>query len=119
VASGVLSEDRQKVLGFIPTTRWHTRDPEPEEELRGRLQSALVGGATPAERTVALIGLLQVTNLLPRVVHTEDKKALRRRAKVLTEGDWAAKAVKDAIEEVSAGMMTAAVVGGVGAAGSG
>jgi Golgi phosphoprotein 3 (GPP34) len=118
VASGVLSEDRQKMLGFIPTTRWHTRDPEPEEELRGRLQSALVGGATPTERTVALIGLLQVTNLLPRVIYTEDKKALRRRAKELTEGDWAAKAVKDAIEEVSAVMATAAVAGAAGAGGA-
>ena len=45
---------------------------------------------------------------------TEDKKSLRRRAKELSEGDWAAKAVKDAIDEVAAA--TAAVAAGAAAA---
>jgi hypothetical protein len=74
----------------------------PSGEVRRRLQSALVGGEIPAERTVALIALLRVTGLLPKVVTTEDKKALRARAKQMTEGDWAAKAVKEAIGEAAA-----------------
>lgn len=110
-AAGVLVEQPDTVLGFIPRTTWPTADAHPEDDLGARLQSALVGGATPTERTVALIALLHVTGLLSKVVHTEDKRALRRRAKELAEGDWAAQAVKDAIQEVMA-----AAAGGVVAA---
>jgi hypothetical protein len=63
------------------------------------LHTALIAGLTPTEPTIALIGLLQATGLLTKVVPTEDKKTLRRRAKELSEGEWAAKAVKDAIDE--------------------
>ena len=114
-AAGVLVRTEGTVLGFIPRTSWPAGDPAAEEEVRRRLQGALVGRDTPAERTVALIALLQVTGLLPKVVSTEDKKALRARAKELTEGDWAAKAVKDAIDEAAAA--TGAAVGAAAVAG--
>ena len=51
------------------------------------------------------------------VVSTEDKKALKARAKELTDGDWAAKAVKDAIDEAAAA--TGAAVGAAAVAGGG
>lgn len=115
-AAGMLVRTEGTVLGFIPRTTWTAGDPAPEDDVRRRLQGALVGGETPTERTVALIALLQVTGLLPKVVTAEDKKALKARAKELTEGDWAAKAVKDAIEEAAAATGAAvaatAVVGG-------
>jgi hypothetical protein len=101
-AAGMLVRTEGSVLGFIPRTTWPIGDRAPEDEVRRRLQSALVGGETPAERTVALIALLRVTGLLPKVVTTEDRKALRARAKQMTEGDWAAKAVKQAIDEAAA-----------------
>jgi hypothetical protein len=116
-AAGMLVRTEGTVLGFIPRTTWPAGDREPEDHVRRRLQGALVGGEIPAERTVALIALLQVTGLLPKVVGTEDKKALRARAKQLTEGDWAAKAVKDAIEEAAAA--AAAAVGASAAASGG
>ena len=116
-AAGMLARTEGTVLGFIPRTTWPAGDPAPEDEVRRRLQGALVGRETPAERTVALIALLQVTGLLVKVVTTEDKKALRARAKALTEGDWAAKAVKDAIDEVAAA--SAAAIGATAGASGG
>jgi hypothetical protein len=113
-AEGVLTADRGTLLGVIPTTRWHPSDPEPEEELRGRLQSALVGGAVPTGRTVALIGLLEATSLLPKVVLADNVRALRRRAKELAEGDWAADAVRDAIEQVGSVVAVTVVAAGKG-----
>ncbi len=101
-ASGALVEQKGTMLGFIPRTTWPAHDIGAEDEVRQRLQSALIAGLTPTERTVALIALLEVTGLLTKVVPSEDKKALRARAKELTEGDWAAKAVKAAIDEVAA-----------------
>jgi hypothetical protein len=108
--------ERGKVLGLFPHTTWPSRDLSAEEDVRGRLHATLIVGLTPSESTVALIGLLQATGLLTRAIPTEDKKTLRSRAKQLTQGDWAAQAVKQAIEEVQAA--TAAIAGGAAAAGS-
>ena len=115
--TGVVKEQEGTVLGFIPRTTWPAGDRAAEDDVRERLQSALVSGLTPTERTLVLIALLQVTGLLPKVVTTEDKRALKARAKQLTEGDWAAKAVKDAIDEVTAA--TVAVVAASAGAGGG
>ena len=115
--AGVLKQQEGTVLGFIPRTTWPAGDLAAEDDVRERLQSALVSGVTPTERTLVLIALLQVTGLLPKVVTTEDKRALKARAKQLTNGDWAAKAVKDAIDEVTAA--TVAVVAASAGAGGG
>ena len=118
-STGVLIMEEDKVLGLFPTRRFRPGNREPEELVRRNLQAALVGGETPTERTTALIALLQATNRVTKVVHTEDKAALKARAKQLSSGDWAAKAVKDAIDEtyaVMASVATAAAAGG--AAGS-
>jgi hypothetical protein len=117
-AAGVLAKEEGKVLGVFPRRRFRTRDPEPEELIRRRLQAALVGGETPTERTTALVALLQAANRIPKVVDSDDKRALKARAKQLTEGDWAAKAVKDAIDETFAVMASIAATSGDGGGGS-
>jgi hypothetical protein len=53
--------------------------------------------------------------VLTKVVTTEDKKSLKARAKELTQGDWVAKAVKNAIDEAAAA--GAAAGGGAATAG--
>jgi hypothetical protein len=105
------------VLGFIPRTTWPAQDATAEHDVRARLRGALVDGTTPTERTVALIALLHVTGLVTKVLPGTDKKVVSARAKQLTEGDWAAKAVKDAIDEVAAA--TAAATTAAAASGSG
>jgi len=99
VEAGVLGQERGKVLGVFPTTTWPTTDRQPEAEVRLRLRRALLEGETPSERTAALIGLLQATSHLERVVRTDDTSALTARAAAITDGDWAAQAVKQAVDE--------------------
>lgn len=96
--AGVLCEQRSKIFRL---RSWPTINSGPEHEVRSRLQGALVGGHVPTERTVALIALLNATGKLSKVVSGADKKALKTRADELSEGDWAAKAVKRAIAEVT------------------
>ena len=114
MTDGVLEEQRSDIFRI---RTWPTADHGPEDEVRSRLQAALVGGQAPAERTAALIALLSASGLLTKVVVTSDKKALKERAKQLSEGDWAARAVKDAIDEVAA--VTAAVAVAAATGGSG
>ena len=83
------------------------------------MRSAVIDGLTPTERTVALIALLEATGILPKVFANEDKKALKARAERLSEGDWAAKAVKDAIAEMTAVMIAVSVGAGGGGDGGG
>jgi hypothetical protein len=100
-AAGVLDERAGRILGFIPRTTWPARDRTGEDEVRRRLHAALVAGLTPAERTVALVALLQVTGALSKVLDVSDRKALKARGKALAEGDWVATAVKQAIDEAA------------------
>jgi len=110
VRAGLLTAHQDKVLGLFPRTTWPAANPAGEDEVRSRLQSALVAGLTPTERTVALISLLQSINLLDKVVRTEDRKLVRRRAKELSEGDWSAQAVRDAIQEAATATNAAYIV---------
>src|ERR1044072_3996078 len=57
VARGVLRREKHKVLGLFPTTRLPALDSGHEAGVRGRIEAAL-GGATPDERSAALIALL-------------------------------------------------------------
>lgn len=115
--AGALRRVEEKVLGLFPWTTWPAGDREPEDEVRRRLHGALVAGTTPAERTVVLVALLRVTNLLPKVLPDQDRRLVTARAKELSEGDWVAKAVKQALDEVAAAT-TAAVAGGASNGGS-
>ena len=54
---------------------------------------------------MALIALRDAAGILTKTFVVEDKRALKSRAKRLVDGDWAAKAVKDAIAEMSAVMV--------------
>lgn len=109
VAAGVLSEERGRILGLFPTSSWPTVDAAPEKAVRQWLEAALIAGSTPDEPTRVLIALLSATDSLTKVVRTEDRRAMRARAKELYKGDWTAATVKQVIDEVSAAV-TAAVV---------
>jgi Golgi phosphoprotein 3 (GPP34) len=107
-AAGVLTEQHGHILGIFPTTSWPTVDATAETELRARLRSALVDGLTPTERTVALIGLLHATGHILRAVPDAEQKLVKRRAKELAEGDWAARAVAEVIASMSTAVGLAA-----------
>lgn len=103
-ARGVLREEQVKILGLFPSTTWRAHDPAPEAGVRGRVLAALTGRATPDERTGALVSLLLATDLTRKVVPDQDRRALKRRAKEISESEWSGAAVKRAIDEVNAAM---------------
>jgi golgi phosphoprotein 3 len=74
VDRGILEEERAKVLGLFPTTRWPERDAGPEDRIRARLHELLLGGATPTAAELGLVALLYSFNLVIRVVDKADRK---------------------------------------------
>jgi Golgi phosphoprotein 3 (GPP34) len=113
---GILRREEDKVLGLFPRRRWPAVDSSHEADVRRKLGDALVRGVDPDERTSALVALLSSLEIPHRVVDREGLPAreLKQRAKQIAEGDWAAKAVRDAVAAaqaaVAAGAMAATTV---------
>ncbi|MFG6194092.1 GPP34 family phosphoprotein [Nonomuraea sp. JJY05] len=108
--SGVLTEQRGKVLGIFPTTRWPEADPDVEAEVRDRVISALAG-ADPDARTAVLIAIAHAAKL--------DRKAFpeasKQRVKEIAEGAWTADAVAQTIAAINSAMIAAVTAATVAA----
>jgi hypothetical protein len=117
---GILRREEDKVLGLFPRTRWPAVDSSHEHDVRRQLGDAVVRGATPTERTAGLVALLSAMGVAHRVLDREGLSPgeVRKRAKTIADGDWAAKAVKDSIAAAQAAI-TAAMVASTAAATSG
>ncbi|GIG35033.1 GOLPH3/VPS74 family protein [Cellulomonas pakistanensis] len=106
---GILRRQDDKVLGLFPRTRWPEADGRHEDDVRARLTAVLVQGLDPDARTAALVALLHALGVAPSAVDRGPVPArdVRRRAKEVAEGAWAAKAVQDAITAATTAAMAA------------
>jgi hypothetical protein len=112
VNRGLVRREESKVLGLFPRTSWSAVDSAHEDEVRTGLVAVLVNGQQPDAQIGGLVALLHAVNAVHKVVDG-DKKALRARAKQISEDNWAGTAVKKAVQAVQAGVIaatTAAVV---------
>ncbi|MDT2010160.1 GPP34 family phosphoprotein [Rhodococcus opacus] len=118
VDAGWVREEKGKVLGIFPTTRWPEVDGRHECAVRSELSAAILDGVTAAPRTAALVSLLSAVDAAPKLFPDADRRAVKKRAKEIAEGDWAGKAVRKSVEAVNAAIIVAATVPAI-VAGSG
>ncbi|EME22998.1 GOLPH3/VPS74 family protein [Rhodococcus triatomae] len=118
VERGWVHEAKGKVLGIFPTKTWPAVDASHERVVRDRLRSVLVDGATPDQRTAALISLLSAVDAAPKLFPDVSKKVVRKRAKEIAKGDWSGEAVRHAVDAVNAAVIAVVVVPSVAAGGS-
>lgn len=113
---GMLERQDGRVLGLFPRTRWPAGDTTHEDGVRRALTAVLVQGVTPDPRMAALVALLSAIDRAHKVVDRNRMPAgmVRKRAKEIARGEWAATAVKDAIA-ASTAAVTAAVTASVAA----
>ena len=115
---GILERREGKVLGLFPRTTWPSVDSTHEQAVRRAIESSLLQGVTPDERTGALDRAPPRHRPGPqghRPSGPAGSARCRARAKEISEGAWAAKAVKDAIA-ASIAATTAAVTAATSAA---
>jgi hypothetical protein len=113
VERGILVAKKDRVLGLFPVTRWPAKDARRKAEVRTALGGVLKLGAQPDERAASLIALLSAADAVPKVItDAVDKKALKRRAKEIAGPDWAAEAVRKAIQARRAADSAASTAGG-------
>ena len=119
---GILERRQTRLLGLIPRTRWPVVDKSHEEEVRRALTAVLVQGATPDDRTGALVALLAAIDRAHKVVDHDgmSRRDVKKRAKEVADGEWAAKAVRDAVQAAYAavGAVVAATAAGSAATSS-
>ncbi|SHL37574.1 Golgi phosphoprotein 3 (GPP34) [Pseudonocardia thermophila] len=118
VDAGILTAERNRIFGLIPTTTWRFPDPGPRAALQGGLAAVLTAAAEPDARQAALVSLLYAVKAEHKVV-AGDRRALRARAKQVAEGDWAGSAVAQAVQAVQATVMAAVVAATVAGAAAG
>ena len=108
---GIVEPREDRVLGLIPRRRWPSVDSTHEAGVRRELGDVLLRGVTPTERTAALVSVLSALDLAHKVVDREGVPArdVKKRAKDVAEGDWAAKAVRDSIAAAQAAVAAAMV----------
>ncbi|CAM3886361.1 GOLPH3/VPS74 family protein [Smaragdicoccus niigatensis] len=109
-----IREERDRVLGVFPRRRWYPTDRSNRAALRSQLAAVLIDGREPDQRESALIAILSSINAVPNLFPEADKKVIRQRAKGIAAGEWAAKAVKDAVAAAQAA--TATVIAAAAAA---
>lgn len=117
VDAGVLRREKHRVLGLFPTTRLPAQDTAHEATVRQLVWAAL-NGARPDPRTAAMIALLSALNAVTTVFDAPDKRAVRKRAKEIAEGQWAATAVRKAIDAINAATVAAVSAATVAATGT-
>ena len=121
VAAGTVRREEDRMMGLFPRHRWPLVDTGYEADLRRRLGDALVRGVDPEPRLAGLVAVLSAMGLAHKVVDREGLPARRvkQRAKQVAEGDWAAKAVKDAIAATQAAVAAVVAASATSAAASG
>jgi len=116
-ARGVLTVEKSKILGIIPTKTYTLHDAAAVSDLRRLVGDVAQGHRAPDDRTGALISLLYAVKGLHKVF-PGDKREMNARAREIAAGDWAVVAVKKALDAVHSAV-TAALVASTAAATSG
>ena len=112
VTDGVVRREKDKVLWVFPRTRYPSAngvEPVAETEARQRMVAAVSGNGPVEPRTAALCSLVAATDLDKKVFADLDRSQVKARLKEISEGAWAAAAVKKSIEEIQAALMVAII----------
>ena len=110
--AGLLRAEEGRILGIVPTHRWPAEHADHEAAVRASLVTALRHGVTTDARTGALVSLLFALKAVHKAVDPDSvglsKRELNARAERIAEGDWAAKAVRSAIDSRDTAIIIAA-----------
>ncbi len=95
---GRIEIDPRRTLGVFTETRYPVRDIVALWEAQQRVVSAVTSEGEPGPRTLALGAVASAAGLAKPLFYTAGNwRELRARMRAMTEGDWAAEAVRDVL----------------------
>jgi len=98
VNKGILKKEKHKFL-FIPYNRYPENNPNPEQNIREKIQHILIFEQTPDERLLSLISLIKACELLNVIISKEKRKIVRKRIKKLTKDEQIGHAVSEIVTQ--------------------
>ncbi|MFI5958579.1 GPP34 family phosphoprotein [Cryptosporangium sp. NPDC051539] len=107
VETGVVEREESRVLGLFRRVRYPALNPAPETAAHGRLDAAIRTNDLSGRHTAALASLVRAIDLGPKLFPDLPARQVKNRLGEIAEGDWAGKAVKDAINAINAAMIAA------------
>jgi len=117
---GILSEEKSKILGLFPVTKWPEANPGPERNLKAEMAAAMFTpvDSTPVdERLTTLIAISKHAGLLRLNFDKADLRAHKARIEQIVKGDMiAGQATEAAITAVKMTIIMAATMPAITAA---
>lgn len=108
---GILRADEDKVLLLFTRRIYPELNPEPERELRARLERAIFTESGDVDaRTVVLVSIADSAGLLKVAFEKKALKTRKKRIGQLAAGELTGKATKEAIQAMQAAVTVAAVM---------
>ncbi|MFF9000514.1 GPP34 family phosphoprotein [Streptomyces achromogenes] len=97
---GLVREVTKKRWGVFSVSRYPEADGAPEAALRAGLSRVVLDGTDPDERQSALLAVVHGAGLHEAAFPEADQRAVARRMELLSQGNWAAVAVRKALENL-------------------
>ncbi|MCC5655115.1 GPP34 family phosphoprotein [Nostoc sp. XA013] len=106
---GVLQRQEQRILGLFPTQRYFLTDESIQREIVQQVREAVLEGIGLDSRMVALISLMQASDLTDAVFRPEERPEARSRIKAIAREELVGQAVSKAIFTVQAATLLGAI----------
>ena len=103
---GIIEKRDEKILWLIPTKRYPTKNPIPENKVRSRIIDIVLHNKQADERSLMLISLINSCSLIKEVFEKEDRKVAKKKIKEIVKGESIGNAI---IEQVNDEIMVAII----------
>ena len=111
VKRGILKADERKILWLFTQKIYPELNPEPEDEIVARLQTAIFDDVPEIdEHTCVLISLADGSNLLDATFGRKEMKGRKERVAQIINGELVGKATKETITAVQTAVFVAAIM---------
>lgn len=112
----IVAAEKEKVLWLFERRVYPELNPEPEQQIREAMRSAVMSDNKVEPRVAILVALANSAKLLPQVFTKHELKQRKKRIEQLEKGEMVSAAAKQAVAAIEAAVMVAAIMPAITAA---
>ena len=112
----IVAAEKEKVLWLFERRVYPELNPEPEQQIREAMRSAVMSDDEVEPRVAILVALANSAKLLPQVFTKQELKQRKKRIEQLEKGEMVSTAAKQAVAAIEAAVMVAAIMPAITAA---
>ena len=116
VDAHIVAAEKEKVLWLFERRVYPELNPEPEQQIREAMRSAVMSDDEVEPRVAILVALANSAKLLPQVFTKQELKQRKKRVEQLEKGEMVSAAAKQAVAAIEAAVMVAAIMPAITAA---